>query len=309
MAATAKILNLEPPALEALISEGRMEIGPDLAARVIAERVYERQRPAEAYHVRYLADMLRRGELQPGRQIWFGLLDGRLHLIDGQHRLRALIEAGLPLGFQVEFLAVADTDELHEAYITFDRIGRPRSLSEMLASLGIAEKHELGKQVATSVFRAAFLLHYSFEPPHYMDDPIAVRSDKERLTYAEPYWAVARDYEKIITGAPAITRRRLRSPQVMAVGLITLLHQPEMAKLFWTGLADNDGLRKHDPRHTLLTWLNGNAFGNGAGVPTGAVATALAWNAFFAHRTIETLKVGSVVSIRIAGTPIKGKAR
>lgn len=304
----AKLLAITPTAdLERLVTEGRKTITPALAERIIQERVYARQRPVENFHVALLADMLRRGEFKGGRQIWFALLKGRLHLIDGQHRLRAVSLSGIEADFEIQILPIDTAADLHEAYITFDRIGRPRSTPEVLAALGIAEQHKLGKQIAAGVFRAALLIHFKFEPPHHTADPIAVRSDTERMRYAEPYWSVAAHFENIVKSASGAVRKRLRAPQVLAVALITLTHQTELATLFWSGLADNDGLRKGDPRHSLIGWLADHQFDRRG--YSGATAAALAWNAFYEHRKIETLRVGSVTGIRIAGTPFKGGVR
>lgn len=295
-----------PPALEAVIHEGRYEIAPDLAERILTERVYDRQRPVERFHVTLWADMLRRGQFGGGRQIWFGLLNGRLHLVDGQHRLHAVVAAGIAAEFQVSVFPVTSEDELRELYISFDRVGRPRTVAEVIGAMNLHTEHGLSKQVATSLYRAAILLEFRFNPPHHTADPIGVRSDNERLRYAAPYWQTAAVYEAAIKSAPASVRQRLRSPQVLAVGVATLKHQPELARIFWKTLADNDGLRRGDPRHTLLLALGERTFervGN-----TGSRLAALAWNAYFEHRQINSIKAASGSVVRIAGTPFNGRA-
>lgn len=290
----------EPQTIEDLVREGRMFIGPELAARVLEERNYERQRPRAKHGVTLWAEMLRRGGFTDGFQVWFGLLDGRLHLIDGQHRLGGVVEAATGATFQVEIMPLASADDLHVAYTCFDRVGRPRSLSEVLNALDVADRHGITKSVAREVFRAALLIHFKFDPPHQNVDPIAIRNDQERLKYAEPYWPVAAEYERLIHPAPAKVRARLKSSQIMAVALITLSQQPETARTFWSGLARNDGLRKGDARHTLLTWIGEHMFERTG--YSGAVAASLAWSAFYERRSIETLKVGSAKGVRIAGT-------
>ncbi len=305
MAATAKVIAIEPSPLEKIIHEGRMEIGADLARRILDERVYERQRPVAKHGVALWAEMLRRKSFHQDHQIWFGLLNGRLHLIDGQHRLRAVAESGVQAAFQVMIWNISTEADLHEAYTCFDRVGRPRSLSEVLNAHGISEMYGLTKGGAREVFRAALLIRYNFDPPHQNLDPIAIRNDQERLKYAEPLWAIAAEYEKLIRPAPATLRKRLFSSQVLAVALLTLIHQHELAVVFWRELAKDDGLRTGDGRKTLLKWLGEHMFERMG--YNGAVAATLAWNAFYEHRSIETLKVGSTKGIRIAGTPVRGR--
>jgi hypothetical protein len=293
--------------LEGIIQPGRMLIGPDLAKRILFERNYERQRAIEQFHVDLWAETIRRGEFGPGRQIWFCVLAGRLHLVDGQHRLSAVVATLRQIEFQVEFLEVADADALNAAYISFDRIGRSRSLPEVLNAMGVADIHSLSKGMATSIFRAALLLEFNFDPPHHTVDPIAVRGDNARLEYAKPYWAFGAKYEGLIKGAPVHVRARLRTPSIVAVAVATLIHQPEQAALFWKTLADNDGLRKLDPRHTMLDAIMARDFGSARMMA--AKIAANAWNAFYEHRTIKTIKPGQTNSIRIAGTPYTGKVR
>jgi len=299
--ATEAPANLPP--LEEIIHEGRMWISPELAKRIIAERVYARQRPLKAGHVLVQADMLKRGKFVSNHQIWFATTSGILHLVDGQHRLNAIIKSGIGAYFTVQLLPLKSADELHEAYNSFDRVIRQRTTPEMLAATGVAEAHNVIRLTALALFRAAFLIHFKFNPPHSDIDPVAVRSDSLRLSYAEPYWELAAEYEQLTQAAPGPDRRRLRSPQVMAVALLTLEHQHDKAVEFWGGIADNDGLRRGDPRNTLLVWLREKLFSR-RGYP-GAIAAALAWNAFYEGRKLESLRIGATSGVYIFGTPLK----
>jgi hypothetical protein len=284
-----------------------MLIGPELASRILAERNYARQRPIEKFHVELWCEIMRRDQFGPGRQIWFCLLDGRLHLVDGQHRLSAVANTLRECEFQVEVAAVQDENALNGAYISHDRLGRPRTVPEVLNAMGISEKHALSKAMSLSIFRAAILLQFNFEPPHHTADPISIRGDDARLEYAKPYWSVGADYQRLIKAAPNLVRQRLRSPAIVAVAIATLIHQPEQARLFWNTLADNDGLRKGDARNTLLVSIMGRDFEGGR--YAGAKMAANAWSAFYEHRAITMLKPAATTRVRIAGTPYNGKPR
>jgi len=306
--AAAKLVQVEPLALEDIIHEGPMVITPDLARRIIDERVYERQRSVSRPHVLLWAEILRRERFQANRQIWFAVLDGRLYLIDGQHRAHGVVEASIPALFQVMFLPVASLQELHEAYTLFDKpvLNRPRGVNDTLKALDIPTKHDLASSYAQHVYRAAILAHFRFDPPLFRVDPVAVADEQERLSYAEPYWEAGATFQRLIKGAPATIRRRLWGTQVLAVALLTIRHQPDLAETFWKGLADNDGLRKGDPRHTFLDWLNANVVFD-MKTYIGAMAASLAWNAHFERRTIASIRIGATKHIRIAGTPVRGE--
>ncbi|HEY1878460.1 MAG TPA: hypothetical protein VGG68_00860 [Caulobacteraceae bacterium] len=293
----------EHPPLETIIHVGRMVIDAELARRILNERVYMRQRRRTQQDTALWVALLERGDFEPDRQIWFGLLDGQLHLLDGQHRLAGVEASGIAAAFQVMIRPVADRDGLHVAYTHFDRAGRPRSLAEMINALGLAEQYNLSRTMTREVWRAGVLIHFKFDLPHHLLDPVAFRDDDVRLSFAEPHWATAHLYETIIKSAPAKVKRRLNSAQVLAVALITLEQQYPTAYKFWKGIGDNDGLYKGDPRHTFLTWVSEHMFERTG--HTGAMAASLAWNAFFEDRELTTIRVGAAFGVRIAGTTFR----
>jgi hypothetical protein len=303
------ITETQPPAVESLVTAGRMTITPELAQRITSERNYARQRRLHSPSVQWWAEKLRRGTFAEGMQVWFVLVDGRIYLVDGQHRLHGVAASGIPASFQVEIIEGASADDVHEAYTWFDRgPTRKRSAAEAMNAIFDHDEHRITKAMALTVRGAALLLHFHFDPPHASADPVAVGDDHERLHYAAPYWPAAEAYERIVNRAPGSVRKRLRNPQIAAVALATLKEQPKAATEFWGGVAENDGLRKGDPRHTLLVWLSEHRF-NESGSNTAAVAASLAWNSYYEGRAHTSLKVGAAKGVRIAGTNFRGERR
>jgi hypothetical protein len=299
------IVTWTEPDLEDVLIEGHMVIDATLARRILAERTYARQRPIQKPSVEVWAAMIERGEFAGDRQIWFGVLRGRLHLIDGQHRLQGVARSGASAAFQVMLLPLNSMEELHDAYIMFDRVGRKRTTSEVLNSLDVAARYGLQRGTTLAVFQAALLLHFQFRPPHYNADPVATRDDHARLRYVEPWWELAGEYERVLQLAHRGVRRRLLNPQIMAVALATLKHQREKALDFWEGAAADDGLKRGDARKALLNWLSDRKIDTVK--LDAAVAASLAWNAWYENRSIETLRTGVREYVRLAGTPFRGK--
>lgn len=311
---------VRPRPLGQIIEEGEIEIGPALAQRILDEAAYPRQRPCRRAEVLLWVELLKRGEFEGRRQIWFGRLDQRLILIDGQHRLRGIAESGIPAWFAFAIKTVASAEELHDLYCSFDRVGRIRTTAEMLNAQGVADEHGLQKNVARSAFAAALQIHFRFNPPHPEQDPVAIRDDVVRLAYAERLWPLAAVYQRLVQPAPTRLRSRLLNAQVMAVALVTLFHRRLEAEKFWGAVALNDGLRKGDPAHTLITWLHEEptmvplrrrhgveqrrALADRSG--HAAIASSLAWNAHCEKRDITYLKVNATQSIKIIGAPSKG---
>jgi hypothetical protein len=308
MAKAAQLADFARP-IETIVADGPLTVTPILAERILVERNYERQRPLDNNATRLWTLMLKEGRFVDRHQIWFGRLNGRLHLIDGQHRLAAVLASGVSAEFQAVILEVDTAEDLHTSYSLFDRVGRKRTLSEVFHARGIMDTHKLTVSAAKACFAASLLLEFDFKPPHHSQDPLSVRDDYTRERFAAPWWGLMRDYEAIVKTASTILRRRLLSPQVTAVALLTLRDQPEQAEVFWKAVALNDGLRRGDPRHTLVCWLLESAnSGNQGGAHWQNLdtckAVSLCWNAFYEHRTLEVVKIGNMRTTRFAGTSL-----
>lgn len=291
-----------------VVKEGRLTIGPELARRILNEAPYERQRKCYAHHVELLADSMRRGAWTEGSQIAFAYYQNRLHLVNGQHRMSAVIKSGRSNDFQVLIVPVDNETQLDELYYRFDVEQRKRSLSEVLNAAEVAQKHDLPKQVAKAVYEAAGLISNGLSRPDTQKNPVKARSVDARLSLANAWWPTAKKFNECIRPADKFMRQKLLRQGVTAVGLITLYYQEELAIPFWTGIAENDGLRKGDPRHTFIRDINNRALNQGS-INQSVIVAGSAWSAYYEGRTIHHIKVRSDSVARIAGTPFSGERR
>lgn len=308
LAAVPPIFPVEAPDLRAVLSEGRVAIGPALAQVILDDAHYEGQRPVHPHHVTLLAEDMRRDRWTPGSQLCFGRLHNQIYLINGRHRMTAVVQAGREIEFQILVLDVASPEQLAALYYRFDRRQRGRSDAEVLSALGVAEAHHLTKRMTKTVFDGALIIGFEFQRPNYQLDPVAVRSDDARLEAASSWWKFGAIYERLIMAAPGKIKSKLYLGQVAAVAMVTIKHQPEKAEAFWGGLAKNDGLRRGDPRSTLITDLLTRP-ANVGGKLAAAIVAASAWGAFYEKREVQHLKVMEGSTVRIAGTPFDGRRR
>lgn len=292
--------------LEHIIREGRLRIGPELAQRILSEALYKNQRKVYRHHVVLLADDMRRKRWTAGSQICFVLFHGRLYLVNGQHRLHAVIESGEEIEFQILIEAADDEAQLAAIYYRFDRKQRARTTAEVLNAAGVAERFGLSKTAAKATFEAAGLISNGFRRANYQQDPLKARSDDLRLDAARAWWEFGAEYDRLIEPADKVTKGKLFSSGVVAVALVTLKYQQERAVSFWGGLAEDDGLRSGDPRKTLRRDLLNRSLSSGSPI-TPVQVPALAWNAFYAGRSLKIIKVYDEAAVRIAGTPFDGR--
>jgi hypothetical protein len=129
-----------------------------------------------------------------------------------------------------------------------------------------------------------------------------MRSHVMRNQVAALWYPYAERYFALTEQAPGNGKAALRRQSVAAVAMYTLRFQPEKAAEFWQGLAMDDGLRRTDPRKSLLEKLRS---GDGArSIAFQMHAVAAAWNAFFTGRKLKEVHVRLDRPFRIAGTPV-----
>lgn len=290
--------------IEHIVREGRLTVGPALAERILAEANYVGQRPIRQFHVEDLASHMRRGAWSAATQLYFGRLGERLHLVNGQHRVRAVVVADADIVFQIAIEDVDSIQALAALFYRHDRLSRGRSTSEVLTAVGVGERYDLSAGMCKSVFNAMPLIVRRFERPNYQTDAF-VRDDDARLAAAQPWWPTAVAYEGLIKGASRVIKKRLINSQITAVALATIKHQPTRATEFWQGIAENDGLRKGDPRKTFIEDAHDSV---GSSVILATVAS-IAWNAFFEARNINSVRVIDGSPVRINGTPFGARKR
>lgn len=111
-----------------------VEMTPQMAAELLGGSTM-RQRPLNKRRVAALAAAILRGEWKETHQAI--ALDSTLNIIDGQHRLSAIVKAGVP----VKLTLASDVDPA-----TFSVIdtGLPRNIGTILSIEGLPSAHRLG---------------------------------------------------------------------------------------------------------------------------------------------------------------------
>jgi hypothetical protein len=290
---------------EILEAGASLRIGPDLAGRILSECHYQGQRKLEEERAMLHAERIEHGTFLENSQIAFGLLDGRLYLVNGRHRMHAIGLAQMPYAFRIEIYPCRTRADLDALYCRFDQPGSNRSLAQVSSALGLHDDHEGGLRppMAALLLRAVPLLMIELKRVPPCHRPRATRDLDAKKEFALAWKPAAIDYQACLDLGATMRTGRFRNAGVVAVALATLRHQRDKAFAFWAGAIRNDGLPAGDPRQTLC-----NDFmvrGRTSHEFDLAEASAAAWNAFMQGRPLKITKVcGS--PIRLAGTPYQG---
>jgi hypothetical protein len=287
------------------IQEGRRLISPDFARDILATAKYEHQRKLYRHQVVILTDKIARKQWVPGSQIAFALLDGNLLLLNGQHRLHAVIESGEALEFQILILPAETMEDVGQLYARFNVNERKRSVSELMDGRNIYDTCEVERRTAVALYQAVGLIANNFKPLNYIQTPVLAQNADYRLELCEPWWDRARQYEHLIAPAPRDIKQRLLIGGRMAVALVTLEHQEAKAIEFWSGVASDDGLGRDDPRKLFLRDIYNRDLRR-QGASESAHSAAVAWNAWFSGADLKLIKVVTGAVFKLLGTPWAG---
>ena len=290
--------------------DGVIAISPDGASEMLAELNFPGQRGIDSRRVFGHLHAIIHGDWVESYPIHFAALpDGRIWLVDGQHRMKAISQSQSAVKVAVRIVDVESEQEARSFYAGFDGKGAVRTNAQILDAVQLAKTMGLSNRMTRAVYEAAPLLLNGLEPPHGNVKNQAnkdVHLQSAKLAAATNWAKEAAAYESAIKGAGPGFYEKLRKTGPVSVGLYTFRYQPKKACEFWQGVADNDGLRKGDPRHTLVQDLFVRNLATGS-VRQRIQQSALAWNAFYEGRDLKIIKcvVGSVITL--SGTPLNGK--
>lgn len=287
------------------VNDATITITPHLAKRIIEESNWEGQRAAVSWHIDLLAGAMNRGQWRDGEQISFAKCGDKLHLVNGQHRMKAVIQSDMAQKFQIKIHHAATLADVGAIYYTYDVTTRKRSTSDIIGASDLEQQTGLDKPYIKKIYDAAGLLSNGLVQPNYHNDPLKASDPNYKMGIVVEWAREAKIYRDIIKNADQKISQKLRNAGVMAVAFYTIRYQPEIASEFWSGVANNDGLRKGDPRHTYVSDLMTRNMNAGTQLQR-VSAPASAWNAYIEGRQLKIIKVYADHDFRLAGTPIKG---
>jgi hypothetical protein len=273
-------------------------IGPEEAAQMLADWAFPEQRILRPAVVSYYADEMEAGRFDDSstlRLAWFGV---RYFLIDGQHRLNAVVRTKLAWSFTITEIACESMEEVRQAFIRTD-IGLKRTIHDAVRMAHLDEELGTSAHNAKCVMSGMSLLlsRNARSGAHREDLLLAAREWKPEI---KAYLAAAEHPSMLLKG-------RLVASPVLFVGLITVRFQREKAVEFWSAVAQNSGLVKDQPEAKLVEFL-GSVIRIETRDDDIIRRIAVCWNAAYEKKTISRIQVGNPKrSIELRGTPLNGE--
>lgn len=217
------------------------------------------QRRVRLHHVVFLAEQMRREEFLQHTTIDFVRYDGSDYLVDGQHRLLAVVRSGLPQSFVV-ITREAKTEEQIGLIYGLTDLNLRRTISDFTSAIGLDTETGLSRTQINEVGSAVVFLKMGFRRPKHVrsiDRVETIASIREYAEYASTYY-------ETVSGCSASIRHAIGRSATLALGIATFCHAAKKygnrIEEFWHGAIFDDGLKTGDPRklayeHLLLATM------------------------------------------------------
>lgn len=292
-------------------------ITPEQATVMLAETAYEGQRKLRSGHVVFLAEEMRRGNFKPRTLLVVGRINGHQQLLDGQHRLNAVVASGLAQEFLISYEDYTE-EEIKNAYIRIDQ-GLTRTAIDKYAVLGLHEELSLTFSQVNKLAGACRFISYRFCRKPSIAGNTRVHDD-ELLALMRQYANECRNYYADIHGISYNYKASERAA-TLALALITYKDTPNRDRTvtFWTGSVSGENLQVGDPR--LLAFRHITQIGmHGGGASSSKTVSPMfsirylakcynSWMIGEERRSIILSSGGELAPLFVYGTPFDGKEK
>jgi hypothetical protein len=264
-----------------------VKVTPALARKYCQDSIWHGQRSLREWHVKELAETMRRGEFTEGTQVHFARYREKLHNINGMHTLHAVIESNQSIELSILTTVCDSEQEIAELYARHDRhLGR--TLSDAYEAHGLSERFAMSKTQIGQVDAAVAVILNGFSGNRKKG--YDMRSTDERTRLINEYAPLGKRFLDTIKRCPTGSHAALRNAAVMSVGMLTFARNPEKAREFWTQVALGDGLTIGDPRKTLMQWLVANP-AKKVGTEVRSRIVTQAWHSFLKGAQVRRFKM------------------
>ena len=287
MLSTAPAIASQP-----IINDGRMLVGPTLASHILEKCEYLNQRKIQEWHIDDWVYAINHNRFRNNEgSITFARLNGVLYLINGYHRLTAIVRTGREFSFNVRIEDVESFEKLHEEYGSIDTVDKPRSVKDIVGRDVIDNEITLNYLVA--ICEAATIIDSRFRNVASAKRNREAINKQARAVSGIRWIPEARVLKSLLKGTKGKStvgkNASFFHSWPLAISLVTLHYVPEQAREFLGRAMRNDGLRKGDPARALLeAWtrpaVRWTRYEKGQ-------LMQLAWNAAQKEQEVHILKI------------------
>lgn len=292
----------------------RVSITPEQAKLWLGKYRADVQRPLRRAWVNTLAEAMKAGEFDQNSTIQLRELGDDIHLIDGRHRLNAIVQSNTTQSF----IVITDRVESQvDLLLAFRRVnqGRVASNSDYFVAAGLDTETGLSRLQVNRVSGAVALIADEFAA-----NSSRMLSLPDRVELIRLYGPAAEYYFEATVSVTKALKDQIRWAATVAVGLVTFHESAQSYGLdkvfdFWQGIARMANEYNGDPRGVAARYLlntaawrsNGKTAANQEMRPAVYTSRYLAgcFNAWVANKSITRISPSVDRPIVIKGSKFR----
>jgi len=264
---------------------------------------FQKQRKVNETHVKNLRLMQSREKWRNDELITFiQYPDGKLELVDGQHRLTASVREGSSFRYRIRVIKVKNAEEAASIYANFNRVEKKRSMEDQLRAYGKDESGiDLTRACAALRLIANNFLQIGRAEP--------LLDDKELLEFFEDNLFGLHEVEhNVIKGSPQNSFVRRAAVHAVAAYTINYSHRAnfyEETIEFWRNVAYSTA-PVNSPAWALYTYfskIKDQGRGDLDFRREIIRACAIAWNKYVEGGQLMQVKHRQMKKFTLLGTP------
>lgn len=227
--------------------------------------------------------------------------DGKTYLVDGYHRLNAILNAGVAAPLLVYRESVDTLQNVGVIYSRLDR-GMPRNVIDGLIARDLPTETDLSATVLRAGVAAINIIRAGYKHDGAL---INKRSYDEKFKGVMEWIPEIRTYTEATLGGNRMTNRRLYGAAILAVGLTVFRHQKDKAHDFFHSIATSTNIAEGSGKQAFINkLLDEESTAKKLGTSKMCRYTAACWNAHYEDKTINKIQVYDASKpIVLLGTP------
>ncbi len=294
-------------------------VTPEMAQQWLAAMPYEMQRDVQPHHVNQLAEAMERDQFVPATSIYVAHFQGNQFLLDGQHRLSAIVRCKKPQWFGVTEYFFESQESIAWAYGHLDR-NMVRSFAALVKAMELDKKADITPANYKRLRAGIAFLVSGCRHNVSTSKPI---NDQDLIDYTLTYAPHMRSFVDLLKNAESRMRYAVLRSSSLAIVLLSLRFSAPYAALrgdpsvteFWEGVIFDDGIQLGDPRkvanrHLVASVMNASTNHRVVGQsvvtpPYSSRYLVNCFNAYMERRTLSRTNVLDAMSdIRMYGVPV-----
>lgn len=241
-------------------------VSPAEAQAMIDNFGYELQRPINRYRIDQYAAVMRQGDWRLHDEIIIAYApdeNGEMmtFLINGYHRLNAVIKANVPVQFKILHLQFDTLEEVgvHYGIIDINKVRTPR---DIYRARRLAAMLSLNERTTKALMSTMPFLYNGFRKTHDF-----VMTIEDKFDMAQSYAPSAAIIHTYMLGGITKIANTFYNTGMLSVALVTVdestaIYGENAIREFWHGIVQDDGLKSGDPRKLAVKIIFDGLLGN-----------------------------------------------